>query len=75
MSWYFFQGQNLLIDVTFPLMSSFGVYAALVFVNYVREQLDRQRIRSAFGQYLSPTWSSSLRRIPKSWCSGAKSAR
>jgi adenylate cyclase len=54
-SWTLFQQENVLIDVTFPLMSSFGVYAALVFVNYVREQAGRQRIRSAFGQYLSPT--------------------
>ncbi|MBV9235040.1 MAG: adenylate/guanylate cyclase domain-containing protein, partial [Xanthobacteraceae bacterium] len=64
-SWYFFQGQNLLLDVTFPLMSSFGVYAALVFVNYVREQLDRQRIRSAFGQYLSPTLVEQLAQNPE----------
>jgi adenylate cyclase len=64
-SWYFFQEQNLLIDVTFPLMSSFGVYAALVFVNYVREQLDRQRIRSAFGQYLSPTLVEQLAQNPE----------
>jgi adenylate cyclase len=64
-SWYFFQEQNLLFDVTFPLMSSFGVYAALVFVNYVREQLDRQRIRSAFGQYLSPTLVEQLAQNPE----------
>jgi adenylate cyclase len=64
-SWYFFQQQNLLIDVTFPLMSSFGVYAALVFVNYIREQLDRQRIRSAFGQYLSPTLVEQLAQNPE----------
>jgi adenylate cyclase len=64
-SWYFFEEQNLLFDVTFPLMSSFGVYAALVFVNYVREQLDRQRIRSAFGQYLSPTLVEQLAQNPE----------
>ena len=50
-SWTMFLLQNILIDVTFPLMSSFGVYAALVFVNYLREQVDRQRIRSAFGRF------------------------
>jgi hypothetical protein len=59
-----FQQQNILIDVTFPLMSSFGVYAALVFVNYLREQVDRQRIRSAFGQYLSPTLVEQLAQNP-----------
>src|SRR5262245_43821131 len=64
-SWTLFQQQNILIDVTFPLMSSFGVYAALVFVNYIREQLDRQRIRSAFGQYLSPTLVEQLAQNPE----------
>ena len=63
-SWMVFQQQNILIDVTFPLMSSFGVYAALVFVNYLREQVDRQRIRSAFGQYLSPTLVEQLAQNP-----------
>ena len=63
-SWTVFQQQNVLIDVTFPLMSSFGVYAALVFVNYLREQVDRQRIRSAFGQYLSPTLVEQLAQNP-----------
>jgi adenylate cyclase len=63
-SWTIFQQQNILIDVTFPLMSSFGVYAALVFVNYLREQVDRQRIRSAFGQYLSPTLVEQLAQNP-----------
>ena len=64
LSWMVFQQQNILIDVTFPLMSSFGVYAALVFVNYLREQVDRQRIRSAFGQYLSPTLVEQLAQNP-----------
>ncbi|PWT89502.1 MAG: adenylate/guanylate cyclase domain-containing protein [Proteobacteria bacterium] len=63
-SWTLFQSENTLIDVTFPLMSSFGVYAALVFVNYVREQAGRQRIRSAFGQYLSPTLVEQLAQNP-----------
>jgi adenylate cyclase len=63
-SWMLFQEQNTLVDVTFPLMSSFGVYAALVFVNYLREQVDRQRIRSAFGQYLSPTLVEQLAQNP-----------
>jgi adenylate cyclase len=54
-SWFTFTHQGLLIDATFPLMSSLAIYIALVFVNYFREQLDRQYIRSTFSQYLSPT--------------------
>ena len=64
-SWMLFQEQNILIDLTFPFMSSFGVFAALVFVNYIREQMDRQRIRSAFGQYLSPTLVEQLAQNPE----------
>jgi adenylate cyclase len=54
-SWYFFSQQRILIDATFPLLATFLVYLTLIFINYFREQLQRRRIRSAFGQYLSPS--------------------
>ncbi|MBI1202498.1 MAG: CHASE2 domain-containing protein [Rhodopseudomonas sp.] len=53
-SWYFFTEQKLLIDATFPLLATALIYLTLTFSNYLREQLERRRIRSAFGQYLSP---------------------
>lgn len=53
-AWYFFLFKNSLIDVVFPLISSMAVFGILVFVNYSREEIQRSRIRSAFGQYLSP---------------------
>src|SRR5215831_7102624 len=53
-SWYFFFGHQLLFDFTYPLLSSVLVYLTLVFSNYISEQAQRRRIRSAFGQYLSP---------------------
>ena len=63
-SWYMFASLGLLYDVTFPLMCSLAIYAALVFVNYFREQAGRQRVRSAFGQYLSPTLVEQLAQSP-----------
>lgn len=54
-SWYLFSQQRILIDATFPLLATFLVYLTLIFINYFREQLQRRRIRSAFGQYLSPS--------------------
>jgi adenylate cyclase len=54
-SWYFFSQQRILIDATFPLLATFLIYLTLIFINYFREQLQRRRIRSAFGQYLSPS--------------------
>ena len=53
-TWIRFTQQNTLQDSTFPLLASLSVYATLIFSNYAREQMGRQRIRSAFSQYLSP---------------------
>jgi adenylate cyclase len=63
-SWYLFTQQRLLIDPTFPLVSSFFVYITLVFTNYISEQAQRRRIRSAFGQYLSPALVERLAKSP-----------
>jgi len=53
-SWYMFDQQALLVDPTFPMVASFMIYVVLVFTNYISEQQQRRRIRSAFSQYLSP---------------------
>ena len=53
-SWYFYAQQRLLIDFTYPLLSTTAIYLTLVFSSFVREQAQRRQIRSAFGQYLSP---------------------
>src|SRR5262245_29114747 len=53
-SWFFYTQHKLLIDFTYPLMSTTAIYLTLVFASFVREQSQRRQIRSAFGQYLSP---------------------
>ena len=53
-SWYFFAEQRILLDATYPLGATFFIYLVLIFINYFREQMQRRRIRSAFGQYLAP---------------------
>jgi adenylate cyclase len=63
-SWYFYAEKGLLFDVSFPLLSSFALYVTVVFISYFREQKDRQRIRSAFGQYLSPALVEQLAQSP-----------
>ncbi|MGZ5834688.1 MAG: CHASE2 domain-containing protein [Xanthobacteraceae bacterium] len=63
-SWIAFSQYGLLYDAIFPLLSIIAVYAILVFVNYFREQAGRQRVRSAFGQYLSPTLVEQLAQSP-----------
>src|SRR5262249_54419110 len=64
-SWYVYVTRNLLLDVTFPLLSSFLVYLSLVFINYWREQNQRRQIRSAFAQYLAPSLVEQLASSPE----------
>jgi adenylate cyclase len=63
-SWYFYVQNRLLFDFTYPLLSSVLVYLTLVFSNYMTEQAQRRRIRSAFGQYLSPALVEQLAHSP-----------
>ncbi|MEH2508987.1 adenylate cyclase [Nitrobacteraceae bacterium AZCC 1564] len=64
-SWYFYTQHRILIDFTFPLLSSTAIYLVLVFGSYFREQAQRRRIRSAFGQYLSPALVEQLAQSPE----------
>jgi len=65
LSWYLFASAETLIDLSFPLLSTFLIYVTLEFIGYMREQKDRRRIRSAFGQYLSPTLVEQLAQSPE----------
>jgi adenylate cyclase len=64
-SWYYYTQEKLLIDFTYPLLSSILIYLTLVFTNYVGEQAQRRRIRSAFSQYLSPALVAELAQSPE----------
>jgi adenylate cyclase len=74
-SWYFYSQHNLLFDFTYPLMSSWLIYLVLTFVNYFREQKQRQQIRSAFGYYLSPQLVEQLARSPERLVLGGEERR
>jgi adenylate cyclase len=75
MSWYFFAVHHLLIDFTYPLISCWLIYLVLTFVNYFREQQQRQQIRSAFGFYLSPPLVEQLARSPEKLVLGGEERR
>ena len=64
LSWQAYTSYNMLIDVAYPLASSFAVFLALVFVNYFREERQRRQIRGAFGQYLAPAMVEQLAQDP-----------
>jgi adenylate cyclase len=75
LSLYLFVEHNLLIDFTYPLMSSWLIYLVLTFVNYFREQKQRQQIRSAFGFYLSPHMVEQLAQSPDKLVLGGEERR
>jgi adenylate cyclase len=64
-SWFFYTQQQLLIDFTYPLLSTAAIYLTLIFSSFVREQAQRRQIRSAFSQYLSPVLVEQLAQAPE----------
>src|SRR6201984_2371357 len=75
LSLYLFVEHDLLIDFTYPLISSWLIYLVLTFVNYFREQKQRRQIRSAFGYYLSPHMVEQLARSPEKLVLGGEERR
>jgi adenylate cyclase len=64
-AWYFYWQHRLLIDFTYPLLSTTAIYLTLIFSSFVREQAQRRQIRSAFSQYLSPSLVEQLAQSPE----------
>jgi adenylate cyclase len=64
-SWYFYQEQRLLIDFTYPLVSTTAIYLTLIFASFVREQAQRKQIRGQFAQYMSPVLVEQLAQSPE----------
>jgi adenylate cyclase len=64
-SWFYYTQYRLLIDFTYPLLSTTAIYLTLIFTSFVREQAQRRQIRSAFGQYLSPALIEQLAQSPE----------
>lgn len=53
-SFYLFYNQGQLLDPTFPIISTLLLIMFMATANYIREEQERQQIRGAFGQYVSP---------------------
>src|SRR4051812_292168 len=64
-SWYFYTQHRLLIDFTYPLMSTTAIYLTLVFASFVREQQQRKQVRGQFAQYMSPVLVEQLAQSPE----------
>jgi adenylate cyclase len=64
-SWYFYAQHRLLIDFTYPLISTTAIYLTLIFSSFAREQAQRKQIRTAFAQYMSPALVEQLAQSPE----------
>jgi adenylate cyclase len=62
---YFYSLHRLLIDSTYPLLSTTSIYLTLIFSSFVREQQQRKQIRTAFSQYMSPALVAQLAQSPE----------
>ena len=63
---YFYTQHRLLIDFTYPLMSTTAIYLTLIFSSFVREQAAAQgRSAGAFAQYMSPVLVEQLAQSPE----------
>lgn len=64
-SWFLFAEERLLLDITYPLFSSFALFLSIVFMNYIREERSKNFVRSAFSQYLAPSVVAQLSEKPE----------
>ncbi len=64
-SWYYYMRYRLLIDPTYPLLSTTAIYLTLIFASFVREQQQRKQIRGMFTQYMSPELVEQLAQSPE----------
>ena len=61
----FYAQHRLLVDFTYPLMSTTSIYLTLIFASFVREQSQRKQIRPPSRQYMSPALVEQLAQSPE----------
>ena len=64
-SWLLYAERQLLVDVSYTLISSFTIYAALAYLNFLRKERRRRQVHGAFSQYLSPDLVAELAEHPE----------
>ena len=64
-SWWSFSSHQVLIDATYPVIVTAVLFIFMITASYISEEKHRQRIRDAFGQYLSPALVDQLTQHPE----------
>jgi len=63
-SWVVYNRLGLLADPTYPVLATVMVYVGALLTSYLATERERNRIRMAFGHYLSPVMVEQLARDP-----------
>ncbi|MEE2694571.1 MAG: adenylate/guanylate cyclase domain-containing protein [Pseudomonadota bacterium] len=64
-SWYAYTELRLLIDPLYPSLCSAILYITLSYMNFLREERQREQVRNAFNMYMSPVLVEQLAKEPK----------
>lgn len=72
LSWFAFVRAGLLFDPVYPALALAALYVSGSLGTYVRTELERARVRSAFGHYVSPAVVDELARRPEKLALGGE---
>lgn len=64
MSWYLYTDKLLLVDPIYPGIAILMIYLASSSIMYLQTEAERERVRGAFSQYLSPALVEQLAKEP-----------
>jgi adenylate cyclase len=71
-SYYLFHDMRILIDPTWPVLGTVLTLMLMSSANYLREERQKQQIRGAFGQYVSPDLVARLQENPEALTLGGE---
>ena len=72
LSYYLFHDMRILIDPTWPVLGTVLTLMLMSSANYLREERQKQQIRGAFGQYVSPDLVAKLQENPEALTLGGE---
>ena len=63
-SWIFYTKQGLLFDPVYLSLSVIAIFFVSALLTYMRSEVERKQVRSAFGHYISPDFMKELSKDP-----------
>ena len=63
-SWYSFVNMGLLLDPVYPAVILFLLFITSSLLSYLRSEVDKRQVKTAFGHYISPVFMEELTKNP-----------